>query len=420
MMIDMNEGKLTTLVQLRAFLAGTRCVEFHPLMEDEGCYAHVGKVLFRFGYKRLGRDDKGVVLRYLERTTGYSRQQMTRLVQRYTSGAPMVKRYHAPGHGFARTYGEQDVALLAQTDTLHDTLSGLATRHLLERALAQGDLRYVHLAGISVAHLYNLRASKRYQDQRVQWQHTSSRKAVAIGIRRAPRPDGQPGYIRIDSVHQGDQDGVKGVYHINAVDCVTQWELVACCEKISEAYLLPVIELLLVSFPFQIKGFHSDNGSEYINGRVAKVLEKLRIEMTKSRPRHSNDNGLVETKNGSVIRKMIGYSHIPQRFAGKINIFYQEHMNPYLNFHRPCLFAEDEVDAKGKVKKRYRQKDVMTPLEKLASLAQASQYLKPGITLKDLQKDAAKISDNEAAAQWQKARTTLFQSIHARPKDLAA
>lgn len=420
-MIDMNEDKLKTLAQLQAFLAGTQSVKFHPMMEDDGCYAHVGKVLRRFGYGRLKRGDKGIVLRYLERTTGYSRQQMTRLVQRYESGAPMAKRYHAPDHGFVRVYTEQDVALLAQTDTLHDTLSGLATKHLFKRAWAQGDRRYARLAGLSVAHLYNLRGSERYQDQRVRWQHTSGRKNVGIGIRRAPKPDRQPGYIRIDSVHQGDLDGVKGVYHINAVDCVTQWELVACCERISEAYLLPVIELLLVSFPFQIKGFHSDNGSEYINGRVAKVLEKLRIEMTKSRPRHSNDNGLVETKNGSIIRKMIGYSHIPQRFAGKINVFYQEQMNPYLNYHRPCLFSEDEVNAKGKIKKRYRQKDVMTPLEKLASLDHPDQYLRPGITLKNLQEDAAKISDNEAAAQWQKARAILFQSIHApRPKDLAA
>jgi transposase InsO family protein len=420
MMIDMNEDKLSTLAQLRAFLAGTECVQFHPLISGEDCYTHVGKVLRRFVYQRLGRGDKGVVLRYLERTTGYSRQQITRLVQRYQSGAPMLKHYHAPEHGFVRTYVEQDIALLAHTDTLHDTLSGLATKHLLRRALAQGDLRYQRLANISVAHLYNLRGSKRYQDQRVQWHHTSSRKSITIGIRRAPRPDGQPGYIRIDSVHQGDQDGVKGVYHINAVDCVTQWELVACCERISEAYLLPVIEMLLASFPFEIKGFHSDNGSEYINGRVAKVLEKLRIEMTKSRPRHSNDNGLAETKNGAVVRKMFGYSHIPQRFAGKINTFYIEFVNPYLNFHRPCMFAEEQVDAKGKIVKRYRQKDVMTPLEKFASLPNAGAYLKPDTTLALLQKLASAQSDNEAAASWQQARMALFQLIQTRSKHIAA
>lgn len=229
-MIDMNEDKLTTLVQLRAFLVGTRCVEFHPLMEDDGCYAHVGKVLFRFGYKRLGRDDKGVVLRYLERTTGYSRQQMTRLVQRYTSGAPLIKRYHAPDHGFARTYVEQDVSRCWCKPTRCTTRSpGWQPSICWSVHWRRATSGMCAWPVISVPHLYNLRGSKRYQDQRVQWQHTSSRKAAAIGIRRAPRPDGQPGYILIDSVHQGDQDGIKGVYHINAVDCITQWELVACC-----------------------------------------------------------------------------------------------------------------------------------------------------------------------------------------------
>ena len=172
---------------------------------------------------------------------------------------------------------------------------------------------------------------------------------IAIGERRAPQPDGHPGYLRIDSVHQGDEDGVKGVYHINVVDCVTQWEGVATCERLSEAYLLPVIEALLDNFPFSIRGFHADNGSEY-NHRVARLLEKLRIEFTKSRPRHSNDNGLAETKNGAVVRKCFGYSHIPQRFATQINAFCAAHLNPYLNLHRPCLFAEEHHCAKGKVK----------------------------------------------------------------------
>ena len=82
------------------------------------------------------------------------------------------------------------------------------------------------------------------------------RRRWPIGIRKAPAPQGLPGYIRIDTVHLGDLDGMKGVYHgprpapINAVDIVTQWELVASVEHISEAYLLPVITLLLEGFPF--------------------------------------------------------------------------------------------------------------------------------------------------------------------------
>src|SRR6266404_8767159 len=93
---------------------------------------------------------------------------------------------------------------------------------------------------------------------------------------------------------------------------------------------------MLAQFPFRIRGFHSDNGSEFINHTVAKLLNKLLIEPTKSRPRHSNDNGLAETKNGAVVRKHMGYTHIAAPHAKAIAGFYQEHFNPYLNFHRPC------------------------------------------------------------------------------------
>ena len=129
---------------------------------------------------------------------------------------------------------------------------------------------------------------------------------VAIGERRRPRPEGRPGYLRVDTVHQGDRDGVKGVYHVDAVDEVTQWQVVGATAQISEAALLPLLKAMLKQFPFRIRGF-TDNGSEFINHTVAELLNKLLIEQTKSRPRRSNDNGLVESKNGAVIRKHMGY-----------------------------------------------------------------------------------------------------------------
>jgi transposase InsO family protein len=132
---------------------------------------------------------------------------------------------------------------------------------------------------------------------------------VSIGERRRPQPNGQPRYLRVDTV-QGTWTGVKGLYNITSVDEVTQWQVMGAAQQISEAYLLPVVEGMLAQFPFRIQGFHSDNGSEFINHTVAKLLNKLRIEQTKSRPRHSNDNGLVECKNGAVVRKHMGYTHI--------------------------------------------------------------------------------------------------------------
>lgn len=419
MVIDMNESRLNTVAQLSAFLAGTLEVKFQPIRNDVERYGFITGVLGRFAYRQLGRADKGVLMRYLGRITGYSRAQLRRLVSRRLKGERLVKRYRAPAVGFARKFTAADVKLLAQTDALHNTLSGPATKCLMQRAYAlYGDVRYERLATLSVGHLYNLRHQAGYQATRAHWTKTRG-YGVPIGQRRAPTPEGRPGFIRIDSVHQGDQDGAKGLYHINAVDCITQHEIVATCEQLSEAFLLPVLRQILAGFPFVVLGFHADNGSEYINYKVAKLLDKLRIEFTRSRPRHSNDNGLAETKNGAIVRKHLGYEHIPQRFAAQVNIFCQDFLNPYVNFHRPCFFAETLTDPKGKIRKRYLLKNMMTPYEKLKSLPEAKDFLKPGSTFAQLESIATAISDNEAARRLNEARTTLFQSIHYRSKHAA-
>jgi len=417
MVINMEEAKLQTLEQIKAFLDGTSEVAFRVPKEDRNQF--IERVLKRFGYAPHGRIDKGVLLRYIGRMTGLSRQQVTRLVRQYRKDGKLSKRLCAPKQGFTYRYTAADVALLAETDVLHSTLSGPATKKVMERAYQVfGDQRYERLAGISVSHLYNLRGSKPYQNKRRHWSKTNP-TSVPIGKRRAPQPDGVPGYIRIDSVHQGDMDGVKGVYHINAVDCVTQMQFVATCEKISEAYMLPVIRQLLDGFPFIILGFHSDNGSEYINYQVAKMLKKLLVEFTKSRPRHSNDNALAESKNASVVRKHFGYAHIPQHCASLVNTFCAEFLNPYVNFHRPCFFPETITDAKGKERKKYHYKDMMTPYDKFKSIPEASQYLKAEITIEQLDAQAAAMSDNDAASALNNARKKLFKDIAAAMKKQA-
>ena len=405
MVIIMDDAKLKTLTQIEEFLkgtAGTICVA-----KDER-YPLVQRTLTRFGYEKLGRKEKGVVLRYLGRMSGLSRQQVTRLVRQFQETGAVTRRYQTPRRGFQRLFGPRDIALLAEMDERHGTLSGPATKKLRERAFTiYGDKRYETLSTISVSHLYNLRGDREYISKRRQWTKTRSTKAP-IGERRPPRPEGAPGYLRIDSVHQGDQDRQKGVYHINAVDSVTQYQVMATCEKISEAYLVPVLEEILEAFPFVVLGIHSDNGSEYINYTVAKLLEKLRIDLTKSRPRHSNDNALAESKNASVVRKHLGYAHIPQIFAREVNAFCQEHLNPYVNFHRPCFFPRTVTDAKGKERKIYRYQDMMTPFEKFKSLSCPERSLKPGVTLDHLNQIALSKSDNEAAEQMNTARDSLF------------
>ena len=411
MIVTLHTQGLQRLAQVQAFVSGNEPISF-TLEDRQAAYSWMADTLRQFGYMRCKRADKGVLRQYLLKVTGLSRAQVARCITQFTDGGRIKDRRHAPAVPFARRYTADDIRLLAEMDALHGTLSGTTTRKLCERAFkAYGDTRYERLAGISNGHLYNLRQHQTYLSKRGSFDKTRPTR-INIGERRKPAPDGRPGYLRVDSVHQGDLDGIKGVYLINAVDEVTQFQAVFAVEHISEAYLLPVLAAMMDAFPFVIRGFHSDNGSEYINRKVAALLEKLLIEQTKSRSRQTNDNALAESKNASTVRKYLGYSHIPQHFASQVNAFTVEVLSPYLNFHRPCHFPTEYTDKKGRIRKRYRYRDMMTPYEKLSSLPKADGYLKLGTTLKKLDAFAAECSDNDAAQRLNEARAKLFQLIN--------
>ncbi len=376
--------------------------------EREAAYGWIQRLLCQQEYVRQGRRVRGLLRRYIAKMTGLSRAQLTRLIRRYVVTG-QVRNQPAHRHRFPQRYTRADIELLAEVDEAHEGLSGPATRRILQREFHEyGKREFERLAGISNGHLYNLRRRARYRERRRNY-HKTRPSTIPIGERRRPDPQGRPGYLRVDTVHQGDRENAKGVYHINAVDEVTQWEITAAVERISEAYLEPVLAMMLSQFPFVIRGFHSDNGSEFSNQTVAKLLNKLLIEQTKSRPRHSNDNGLVETKNGAIIRKHMGWGHIAAAHAAPIQQFYTTYLNPYLNYHRPCAQADVEIDAKGRKRRRYRR--YQTPLETLLSLPQAQQYLRPGLTLATLKRIAQCMSDTEAAQRLQKAKHALFARL---------
>jgi hypothetical protein len=406
----MNIENLTTVESLDQFLQGNQAIAFSVLGDKTERYQFTQKILVKFTYQTCSKKDKGLIRRFLMKVTGYSRQQLTRLIGQHKRKG-RIEWQPCGDNGFSRRYSNEDVRLLAQMDERHETPCGQAIKKLCERAdQIYGEDEYRNLSQISVSHLYNLRASLGYKKQRQVFTKTQSRK-INIGERRKPEPNGQPGYIRIDSVHQGDLDKQKGVYHINAVDEVTQFEMVGSVEKISERYLIPILEQMLESFPFVIKGFHADNGSEYINRNVAALLQKLLIEFTKSRSRQTNDNALAEGKNAAIVRKQFGYLHIPQKWAPQMNDFNVDYLCPHINYHRPCFFSEIKIDTKGKHRKTYPYTSMMTPYDKLKSLSEAEQYLKPDITFEILDELAMRISDNESATQLRTERNKLFNLI---------
>jgi transposase InsO family protein len=408
MQIRMQNAEALTGQQIDEFLTGSEGIGFSG-ESRAAIYAWTERLLVAQEFLKQGRKQRGAIRRYAGKVTGLSLPQITRLIRSYVRSGTVELRVSLRCR-FPGKYTEQDVMLLAEVDRAHERLSGPATQRILRREYEEyGKKEYVRLAGISVSHLYNLRGSVRYRRQAAVFEPTRP-SAISIGERRRPEPQGKPGYLRVDTVHQGDWDGVKGVYHINAVDTVTQWQAVGCAPRINVDNLKPVLEAILHQFPFPILGFHVDNGSEYINHTIAEMMGAMLVEFTKSRACRSQDNALVEGKNGAIIRKLIGYGHIPAEHAETLHKFYTAQLNPYLNFHRPCGFATVSMDARGRRRRLYKLDDYATPYQKLKSLPGAANYLKPGIGMEALDRKAAEMSDTEFAKKMGAAKAKVLRT----------
>ena len=407
MTITMNDEKVADVAELEDLIRLGKGIEFAGKDRDE-VYAWIEGVLTRFRYRQESKKRKGIIKQYLILMTGLGESRIDKLIRR-KKDTGVVRPMRRTQHAFPAIYTVEDIALLAEVDAAESFRNGNAARKTLHDMFhVYGDRRFKRLANISASRLYDFRGTKIYQSRPLRHEKTKP-VVIPIGIRKKPNPFGKPGFLRVDSVHQGDRDKEKGVYHVNLVDEVTQWEVVVCVEGISEYFLLPALAEALRRFPFRILNFHSDNGSEYINRTVARLLEKLRVEQTKSRSRQTNDNALVEGKNGSVVRKHMGYHHIPKKHAKAINAFYREWFNPSLAYHRSCAFADDVVDAKGKVRKIYRT--YLTPCEKLLSIPDCEAFLNPGVTKETLRVAMMRETHLAAAKKMQAEKYKLFKGM---------
>jgi hypothetical protein len=407
MTIDMEDNHIMSVTQLKELVKFGKCVKFNSSNKEE-TYEWISRALGKFRYFRESKKNRGVIKEYIVTMTGYSDDQIDKLIKRKKKFG-RVFLMERTQHTFPKKYEAHDVALLADVTSALNHPNGKAVKQMMvDMYNIYGDTRFERLKQISVSHFYNLRETNIFQSRILNYTKTRPAK-VNIGVRKKPSPFGKPGFLRVDSVHQGDLDKEKGVYHINLVDEVTQWEIVGCVEGISEGFLTPLLEELLRLFPFVILGFHSDNGSEYINKIVAMLLTKLSIEQTKSRSRKTNDNALVEGKNAAVVRKHMGYHHIPKKHAKEINMFYREYLNPHLNFHRHCAYPTDYTDSYGKVRKVYET--YMTPCQRLLSLQNVETYLRPDITKQSLEQEQMKMSHVEAAEKLQEAKLKLFNRM---------
>ena len=397
----MDDSRLTNLNQIKSFLQGSlKLVLVLESIEDR--YQFIQSTLKRFKYRRLKKRDKRLVVAYLKKITGYKKAQLFRLIKRGVKGKLHRRKYIRTNPNII--YRGADIKLLEKTDEFHLRLSSLATKEILRREFEIfGKEEYQTISEISSSHINNLRKSNAYKSS---WINGTKAREVAIGQTKPPENNNYPGSIRVDTVHQRD------VYHINSVDEISQWEIAVCVPQISELYLEPALIQMLDQYPFIIFNFHSDKGSEFINRIVADLLNKLLINQTKSRSRHCNDNALVETKNGSIIRKNMGYSHVNQNLSDEINNYFKDFLNPYLNFHRPSLYVTEMFKREnGRDREVYEAK---IPYEKLKEVSKdlKRNFLKPGITFRKLDEIAYKYSDNEFAKILREEEKKLYSLIY--------
>ena len=407
----MDTTHIPTLIQMAEYVSGSSAVNLR-CQDRKEAYDYIKRVLVTYSYTKLKKPDKSTLRQYLMAVTGYSKAQMDRLIGRYVASGEITLAPRTQPT-FSGKYLPEDIVELARIDECHEDLSGAAVCRILKREYEVfGNTACKRLKDLSASHLYNLRKTNRYLRRHMKFAKTKP-ATVRIGERTKPANDGQPGYLRVDSVHQGDKDGEKGVYHINLVDEVTQWEVVVCVEGISEKFMIPALTAAMNLFPFMMLNFHADNGSEYMNQKVADLLQRMLVKLTKSRPYHSGDNGLAETKNGSIIRKALGWIHIPRTADNveAINRWYGAWFVTYLNFHRPCAYRVTEISPKGKRSHKYPKSGYMVPYEKLKSLPNAKQYLKPGLTFELLDLQAYAMSDTQWAEHMNDAKAAMWESI---------
>lgn len=393
------------------YVRGSSAVNLH-CQDRKEAYSYIKRVLVAHCYINLKKPAKSTMRQYLMAVTGYSKAQVDRLIGQYVANGE-ISLANRTQPTFEGKYLPEDILELARIDEIHEDLSGPAMCRILKREYEVfGNMTCIRLKDLSASHLYNLRKTNCYQRRHMKFTKTKP-SPVKIGERTKPNNQGKPGFLRVDSVHQGDKDKMKGVYHINLIDEVTQWEVVVVVEGISEQFMIPALKSALDLFPFVILNFHADNGSEYINQRVAELLERMLVKLTKSRPYHSGDNGLVETKNGSIIRKALGWIHIPKTSDNveAINQWYRAWFVPYLNFHRPCGYRVTDISPKGKRTHKYPKDGYMMPYQKLKSLSNASQYLKPGLSFELLDIQAYAMSDTQWAESMDIEKATMWESI---------
>ncbi len=176
--------------------------------------------------------------------------------------------------------------------------------------------------------------------------------------------DPEPGFLEIDLVaHCGDHVGGSYVSTLVLTDLASGWtECIALLVRES-ALVVDAIDRLRTSMPFPLRGIDTDNGSESINETLLDYCSKHGIEFTRSRPYHKNDQAWIEQKNGSVVRRLVGYGRLDglRAVEGLGRLYTASRL--FVNFFQPSFKLKEKIRTGARVTKRYHAPE--TPCARL-------------------------------------------------------
>ena len=211
----MTDARAMSIDELKAFLSSSDVLTFKGNSREE-TYAWIERTLRSYRYCSRPRSEKGLIRSYMQKITGISGSQLTRLIGQFRRTRHVrVRTYNR--HCFPTKYTREDQLLLAELDNNNERLSGKATVAIFKREFTLfGKDEFQRLSEISVAHLYRLRQNSFYRNHALTIEKTKP-SSSQLGERRRPDPQGRPGYIRWHACRHGSsrrsQRGERSVPH---------------------------------------------------------------------------------------------------------------------------------------------------------------------------------------------------------------
>jgi hypothetical protein len=342
-------------------------------------------------YLKASKQRKGEILKTVCEITLMHRQAAIRKFKRL-----QMKRGCSPEKRGRKTYYTSDVSVALRTVwKAGSEICGELLHPMIEEyvQILQRDKMWEH-SDVTTAKLLEMSeaTAKRRVGEFLKSRIPSKGKSATnpsklkeiIPIFTGPWKDKPPGYGQIDTVvHCGNSLIGDLVYSVNYTDVATLW--VSFHAQWNKGYHTTKESLkeIKAKVPFPISGMHPDTGSEFINWGLKGWCDSEKIEMTRSRPYHKNDNAYVEQKNGHVIRRFLGYTRLDRREVVKLINEMYDLLEVYLNHFVPSKKLIEKVRVGAKYKRRYEK--AKTAFKRVLESGDISQEIKNKLTLEHSQ-----------------------------------